>query len=323
MNGSPVVSTVPRGALRALVVAILCAAVARGVFPAFAATPPASPRVHVELLAEVQSIPAGDTFWVALRQQIAPGWHTYWVNPGDSGEPARIEWALPQGFTTGNIVWPYPQRIPVGPAMTYGYSREVVLPIAVKAPSDLVPGTYVTLRGQASWLVCEKTCIPEESSVELTLPVGTGTPSPDPRGAPLIAAARRAAPTPSPWGATFMLTPETVTLTVAARGLAPERISEVSFFPTRWGAIVNAAPQRSRVDAQGVTLELARGPLPEAVAGTIDGVLVMTERVDGAGQRRAFAVRAEPLSAATRDPGKPAISVLAALALALAGGVVL
>src|SRR5205807_2553517 len=143
----------------------------------------------------------GQPFWVALYQRISPGWHTYWVNPGDSGEPPRVEWALPSGFTVGEIAWPLPQRIPVGAAMTYGYSGEVVLPIPVTPPAGLRPGDRVTLRGQASWLVCEKVCIPEEAPIALTLPVVRGTPAPDPRGAKLIAAARRTIPTPSPWQA--------------------------------------------------------------------------------------------------------------------------
>jgi len=80
------------------------------------------PRVRVELLSEVTSFTPGQTFWVGLHQRISPGWHTYWMNPGDSGEPPRIEWALPSGFTAGEIAWPFPERIPAGPAMTYGYS---------------------------------------------------------------------------------------------------------------------------------------------------------------------------------------------------------
>jgi thiol:disulfide interchange protein DsbD len=60
------------------------------------------------------------------------------------------------------------------------------------------------------------------------------------------------------------------------------------------------------------------------VAGTIEGVLVMTERLDGGEQRHAFAVLAEPWSAGTGGPpGRPAMSLLTALVLALAGGVVL
>src|SRR5262249_10804557 len=96
-----------------------------------AAEPPPSPRVRVELLSEVGAISPGVTFWIGLRQRIEPGWHTYWMNPGDSGEPPRIEWAPAPGFTLGEFAWPPPERIRVGPAMTFGYSDEVVLPLPV------------------------------------------------------------------------------------------------------------------------------------------------------------------------------------------------
>ena len=297
---------------------ILAAALAAAGAPAALAAPaPASPLVRVELLAETQSIAAGRTFWIALRQEITPGWHTYWMNPGDAGEPPRIEWTLPAGFTAGEIQWPPPERIAAGPAMSYGYSREVVLPIAVTAPPGLGPGARVTLRGQASWIVCEKTCIPEEAAIALTLPVTATTPAPDPRGAPLIAAARRAVPAPSPWPASFVATPERVTFAIAARGLDAQRVSEAWFYPARWGAIEHAAPQRWRIDDAGLTLEAARGPLPEAVAGPLEGVLVVSERLDSGIAHQAFTVRAEPRAAG------PGLSLLQAAALALAGGLVL
>jgi DsbC/DsbD-like thiol-disulfide interchange protein len=135
-----------RSTLRRLI--LVAAMIVGGVTASFAASAPASPLVRVELLSEGQSIAPGETFWLGLRQQITPGWHTYWINPGDSGEPPRVEWALPSGFTTGEIRWPHPERIPVGPAMSYGYSNEVVLPIPVTPPKDLTPGAHVTLRGQ-------------------------------------------------------------------------------------------------------------------------------------------------------------------------------
>ena len=303
----------------AVVVRLILAAalVAAGATAALAAPAPASPLVRVELLAETQSIAAGRTFWIALRQEITPGWHTYWMNPGDAGEPPRIEWTLPAGFTAGEIQWPPPERIAAGPAMSYGYSREVVLPIAVTAPPGLGPGARVTLRGQASWIVCEKTCVPEEAAIALTLPVTATMPAPDPRGAPLIAAARRAVPAPSPWPASFVATPERVTFAIAARGLDAQRVSEAWFYPARWGAIEHAAPQRWRIDDAGLTLEVARGPLPEAVTGPLEGVLVVSERLDSGIAHQAFTVRAEPRAAG------PGLSLLQAAALALAGGLVL
>src|SRR5262245_4045550 len=159
------------------------------------------PRVQVELLSDVAAVVPGQPFWVALRQRIAPGWHTYWMNPGDSGEPPRIEWDLPSGFRAGEFAWPFPERIAAGPAMTYGYSGEVVLPMAMTPPANLLPGKVVSLRGRASWLVCEKICIPEEAPVALTLPVAEGARRLDLNGAALIAAARRSVPTASPWPA--------------------------------------------------------------------------------------------------------------------------
>jgi len=275
------------------------------------------PKVAVDLVSAQSSIAPGQTFWIGLRQRIAPGWHTYWTNPGDSGEPPQIEWTLPAGFTAGEIAWPYPERIPAGPAMTYGYSHEVVLPIPVTAPSDLAVGGQVTIAGRASWLVCEKECIPEEAPVSLTLPVAAVSAAPDPTGAPLIERARRAVPSPSPWPASFTATPETVTLTIAARGLAPERVAEAYFYPARWGAIDQAAPQVVRVDTSGVTIAVARGPLPEATAAPIDGVLVLTERLDQGTAHQAFSLRATPGSATA------GVSVWQAIALALAGGLVL
>jgi thiol:disulfide interchange protein DsbD len=266
----------------------------------------------------VQSIPPGETFWVALRQEIAPGWHTYWgVNPGDSGEPPRIEWSLPAGFEAGAIAWPHPTLIPVGPAMSYGYSNEVTLPVPVKAPARLAPGSPITLRGRASWVFCEKVCIPEEAPVALTLLVAAGPPSPDPRGAALIGAARRSVPTPSPWPASFHATTETVTLTVAARDATADRVTDLWFYPARWGVIDHAAPQRFSADARGITLEVARGALPEGAAGPIEGVLVMAERLDGGVARHAFALSAEP------RPAGVSLALLHALGLALAGGLVL
>jgi thiol:disulfide interchange protein/DsbC/DsbD-like thiol-disulfide interchange protein len=279
-----------------------------------------TPIVRVELLGEAGAITPGTTFWVGLRQRIPPGWHTYWSNPGDSGEPPHVEWTLPEGFAAGEIHWPHPERIAVGPAMSYGYSDEVVLPIPLTVPGGLTPGTRVTLRGQASWVVCEKVCVPEDAPVALSLPVVAGPPPPEPRGAALIAAARRAVPSPSPWPASFVVTPERFTLEVAARGLTPERVAEVWFYPAAWGLIEHAAPQHARTSAAGITLEVARGALPDAGAGPVEGVLVVTERLDGGLARQALAIRAEPRGA---GPDVASTSLLGAMVLALVGGLVL
>ena len=138
---------------------------------------------------------------------------------------------------------------------------QVPVPVRVTVPADARPGSRVALRGRASWLVCEKTCIPEEADVALTLPVIAGPPAPA-ATAPAIERARRAVPAASPWPATLSATAETVTVSVAAPRLAADRISDVWFFPARWGVIDHAAAQAVTIDAGGITLRIARGALP-------------------------------------------------------------
>jgi thiol:disulfide interchange protein/DsbC/DsbD-like thiol-disulfide interchange protein len=279
-----------------------------------------APKVTVALLGEHAAIEPGAPLWVGLRQQIAPGWHTYWRNPGDSGEPPTIAWSLPAGWTAGPIVWPQPERVPVGPLMSYGYTGEVVLLTRLAAPADLPAGTEVTLRGRASWLVCEKVCIPEEADVALTLPVARGRPAAAP-AAPAIERARRAVPAPSPWPATLRATPETVTVSVAAPSLAADRIAEVWLFPDRWGVIDHAAPQEVTIDGRGITLRAARGSLPDGPATDLSGVLVIRERLDQGTVSQAFEIRA---TAAGHPAGRvESRSLLAAVGLALAGGLIL
>ena len=280
-----------------------------------APNPPGPPKVSVTLLGEAASIEPGASFWVGVRQRIAPGWHTYWTNPGDSGEPPTVDWALPAGWTAGPLVFPQPERMPVGPLVSYGYTNEVVLPTQLTAPAGLPTGALVTLRGRAAWLVCEKICIPEEADLTLTLPVATGKPGPG-GGAAAIEQARRAVPSPSPWSASLRATPETVTVSVTAPGLRPDRIAEVFFFPGRWGVIDHAAPQEVTIGRDGITLRAARGLLPEGARADLDGVLVIRERLDQGLVSEAFAITVVAGSG-------PSLSLLAAIGLALAGGLIL
>jgi len=326
--GAPVARCPLRPRMRWLPVAFAGAALLLGSGPPGVAASqgrPAGPKVRAELVSEVESLAPGESFWVGLRERIAPGWHTYWNNPGDSGEPTALEWALPRGFAAGALVWPHPDRVHAGPFVSYGYTGEVVLLTRLTAPRDLEPGARVTLRGRATWLVCAKVCIPEEAPVALTLPVAAGKPSADVRGAAVIARARGAVPTPSPWPASFSTTPDTVEFAVAAGGLDRERITDVWFYPARWGVIEHAAPQAVHVAADGITLRVRRGVLAVATEAPIEGVLVITERLDGGTASQAFSLRALPqdLAGSTGADPRPPVTLLQAVTLALAGGLLL
>jgi thiol:disulfide interchange protein/DsbC/DsbD-like thiol-disulfide interchange protein len=247
-----------------------------------AADPPPlnAPKVAVELIAPVTAIRAGEPLTIGLRQVITPHWHTYWKNPGDSGEPTKLTWKLPDGFTASQINWPIPEAIPVGPLTNYGYSDEVLLPVTITPPASLA-ATTVTLEAKAEWLVCEKICIPEEKTVSLTLPVlGPGTALPPSAHTNQFAAAARAQPIATGWPATATRTSGGgFTLDIAAPGLDRGRIAAVRYFPDAWGVIANAAPQTVTWSPRGLSLTLQPGELAAATIGTFDGVLVLTEKL--------------------------------------------
>ena len=116
-------------------------------------------------MAEDAAVAPGGTVTVALEEKIAPGWHTYWKNPGDAGAPTEIEWTLPAGWKAGAIQWPRPKRLPVGPLMDYGYEGTPWLLRQLTAPAD-APAGPVTIKAHASWLVCQQICIPEDATLD-------------------------------------------------------------------------------------------------------------------------------------------------------------
>ena len=135
------------------------------------AAPVRTDHVVAELVAERSAVQAGQVLQVGLSLNHQPGWHTYWRNPGDSGLATQISWQLPPGSQTGDIEWPVPQRLPVGPLVNYGYEGELLLPVSFTPPPAAKPGDTLTLRAHASWLVCKDVCIPESAELELQLPV--------------------------------------------------------------------------------------------------------------------------------------------------------
>ncbi|MDX2288813.1 MAG: protein-disulfide reductase DsbD family protein [Hyphomicrobiaceae bacterium] len=315
---------------RTILFGLACLVVGGGAGPSPANAQAAADRkVEVELIAPVTAIEPGKPFRVGLRQTIARDWHTYWKNPGDSGEPTRIAWALPPGFTASDIHWPLPEAIPVGPLMNYGFSDAVLLPVTMTPPADLAPGP-VKLAAVVDLLVCKDICIPEQVNVTLSLDVqaGPAPPTPSPH-ADVFAAAERASPIPSPWPVSVEITADALHLDVVAAGLDPDRIARVQFFASDWGVVDHAAPQTVSWQAGGFSLALQRGDLAGQPLNAVEGLLVVSETIGTETVRNGFAVRATPGQAnASATPAALAswdapIGLWQALLLAMLGGLVL
>jgi thiol:disulfide interchange protein DsbD len=274
-----------------------------------------SSKVQAALLAERDSVAPGSTVTVALEERIKPGWHTYWINPGDAGAPTTIAWSLPAGWRAGAIQWPYPKRLPIGPLLDYGYENKVWLLTELTVPKNAAPGDVVTLKAHASWLVCKEICIPEEQELELPLEIGNPGPSD-----PAFVGARALLPQASPWPARFR-DGATLDVFLDAPPLAKARPVAVEFFPVAGGLIVNASEQRLGFASNGVALRLVPGSKVKA-AKTLDGVVVLTS---GDGSVQAISVQATPGSVPAVSFVEPVVGlgVWFALLFAFVGGIIL
>lgn len=99
---------------------------------------------------------------------FTPGWHTYWVNPGDSGGPPTFTSTISNGWKINPNLWPGPQTIEYPPLMTYGYENEVVFPFKLDITDLDDKETDINIK----FLVCDDICVPEEANLKLILKNG-------------------------------------------------------------------------------------------------------------------------------------------------------
>lgn len=292
------------------------------------------PYVQARLVAENTAIVPGEPFWVGVVQTITPEWHTYWVNPGDSGEPSLIEWELDKGLQASEIHWPYPEYIPYGPLSNYGYSDEVMLMVEITPPADLPDDEMVILKGTAAWLACKEICIPEEEEVVLALPVRQNA-QPDPEYAELFARYRKKLPQDAGWDARFRVSGDQLHLTVGVPGGLNGDKLDARFFGYEWGAEIPSATQTVTRTADGFGISTEWGGAARPDGESLSGVVVFgTPPLPGT-DKQAFIVRArmdQTLAGGAASPagsspggGDPAsrLTLWAALGLALLGGMVL
>ncbi len=229
-----------------------------------------TPQVRAELVAHApEGVVAGKPVWLGLKIEHQPHWHTYWKNPGDSGLPTTLQWTLPAGVTAGDIQWPTPGRLPIGPLMNFGYEDTLLLPVPLTVPAGFQADTLnITLR--ADWLVCKEVCIPEGGDFTLKLPVQQATAG---HGA-LFDSARAAQPQPVP-GAKATAAVDGGQLVVTVSGIpAAWQGRELGFLPETGGVINHAAKLQAQWQGDTWTARVPLDPQRSESPKTLPAVLI-------------------------------------------------
>lgn len=256
----------PRSALVASAIALLACPAASVAAPSAVVV---TPQVRAELVAHApDGVVPGRTIALGLLIDHQPGWHTYWKNPGDAGLPTTFAWTLPAGVSAGEIAWPTPQRVPLGPLMNYGYDGRLLLPVELAVPQGFAAEALeVALR--AEWLVCRDICIPEGGEFSLQVPAQAASAT----HAGDFDAARAALPV-ALTGSEASAEVAGGVLKLRVAGLPPSWTGrELAFFPETGGVIHNAALPAARWEGQDWTAELPLDPQRSAGPASIPAVL--------------------------------------------------
>ncbi len=275
-----------------------------------------TPHVRATLVSEQASIEPGQSFWVALHFDIIEGWHTYWKNAGDSGNPPTIQWTLPDGFEASDIHWPYPERLPVAPLMNYGYSNESWLLVRMTAPQNL-DADNVTLNASADWLVCKEECIPEDGKFSLSITTATPGNSQRSNWYQRFQAAQQQVPQAAPWNSSINVQPEIIELSIKFSNNQAQQVSDIYFFADEYGIAEHAAEQTTVVDGDLISIRIPRGDLMAQPLDTLKGVVVFNETLADGVITRAFEIS----SNAVITPASQALWLI--LVFALLGGLLL
>jgi thiol:disulfide interchange protein/DsbC/DsbD-like thiol-disulfide interchange protein len=299
-------------------------------------------HVTATLVAEVAAVVPGATHWLGLQLRLAPQWHVYWRNPGDSGYPPSFTWTLPAGARAGEIEWPLPTRIAVGPLTNFGYKGEVLLAVPIEIPEDYAARSF-PVRLAAEWLVCKEDCIPESGTFALELPVVGALAQAEPGQRGLFAAARQAVPMPSPpagWSVSARVESGQVSVRIVTPATAPP-LDSLTFFPFAEGQMQPSAEQRVRRQSEGYVLTLTGAEVPIGDWTSLAGILVASPGAGAGTGPIAFAVdeaiagaapgAIHPASPAAPDAtapgaaseGRGALSFAAVAGLAFVGGILL
>jgi thiol:disulfide interchange protein len=245
--------------------------------PSFAASTSADlPHVHVQLISPFAQLQPGTSNDAGIYFKLEPGWHVYWRNPGDAGEPPHIKWTLPQGVTAGPIQFPVPKRLPLGPLMDFGYEDEVLFPMGVIVTPNAAAGR-TTLHAKVDWLVCRGSCIPEKTELEITrdiapAPSGLGTPLQPDHDIWVRLANKQPQSPPASLKIGFVPTATGFRMTVNTG----QKETGASFFPAEPDILSNPAPQAVTPTASGLTLDLKKDENLAATPKELTGLLQLS-----------------------------------------------
>ena len=229
------------------------------------------PHGTVGLITENLWIVPGRQVYFGLNFKLEKGWHIYWANPGDSGQPPSIEWHLPPGLSAGGIQWPAPRRLGSSTIVDFGYEDGVMLLVPMRSVSTLPTNQTVNLEAKLRVLVCREICIPGKAQIAMSLPVKRAPSPMDARSSELFASTRNSLPQRAPRDWEFSVSDQKDSFVLTAK--LGRKLATATFFPLEESQVDNSAAQTVVPVSGGLQLTLRKSDQLLKPINRLKGVL--------------------------------------------------
>jgi thiol:disulfide interchange protein DsbD len=230
------------------------------------------PDTHakVELIAEQSNVPSGNPLWVGVLFRLDKGWHIYWQNPGDSGEPPKVEWQLPRGLVARPIRWPQPIRLEAGTIVDYGYEGQVLLMAPIEAAGAGKTLSATAIAADVKYIICREMCIPARAHLTLSKPPGGDWVS----WHTLFQQTQQQLPKTPPAGWKISAESNSSHFIISVRG-TPD-VQGARFFPLDPNQVENSSPQDFASNQNGFRLMLKKSDQMLKPISALRGVIVLS-----------------------------------------------
>ncbi len=221
------------------------------------------------LITEYDAIDPTQENFIGIRIHLEKNWHTYYLNPGDSGAPPKPKWQLPSEWTLGPLLWPTPKRISVPPFFAFGYEKEVLLMVPLTFTGHTVRRNEITIRLDLEWLACKVECIPYFATLRKTLPIQSQRLKS--KDAPLFERVRSLIPKQKHKALITQVTPQAVTLKVTGINYK----QALDFIPHPNMPLAHILPEFSQSTGQALQIVLKRYPASAQRLNPLKGLLIL------------------------------------------------
>ncbi|MDD4556596.1 MAG: thioredoxin family protein [Alphaproteobacteria bacterium] len=236
-------------------------------------------KVAVKLITDKNCVKPDEDLQVLVKLQMKEEWHTYWKNPGDTGEATKIKWKLPAAYSDELKEISSPSIYVTEGIYQYGYEDIAYFLINLKnnatfdEKKDTFPEEFL-FETEISWIACGNECVNEKVDLSFTINVNLLDHLYTNEWKKEFQLAEKTFPKKNTWQSFYEVVEDKLLLNINT-GEKLSDIQKIAFIPHQENLINNAGQQIFGQESNLISLALE---LDELDVSNLSGVLMINHQ---------------------------------------------